>query len=292
MVQTQAAHLIANAKVNLTLSVTGRDEDGYHQLVSAVCFTDFGDALTIMPADENRLSYQGAFARQLEQAGGDTLFAAAADLADSRLLHHITLEKNIPLGGGLGGGSADAAAYLRYLSADWPAAKISALRDASVRLGADVPACFDNMCHIMAGRGEQAHAVSLMTDNHPVMVLTNPLCHADTGAVFGAFAKSGDGISECNPADIAALITKGAWADVMAIGNDLTHAACQLYPQIGQLLDEMAQAGTMIGDDFIAHAMTGSGASCFALLQNRDAAQAYQKSLAEKNIWAKVTDFF
>lgn len=292
MVQTQTAHLMANAKINLTLSVTGRDADGYHALVSAVCFTDFGDKLTIMPADENRLDYQGAFATQLEGAGGDTLLAAAAHLTGTQQRHHITLEKNIPLGGGLGGGSADAAAYLRYLSADWPATKIAALRAASLRLGADVPACFDNQCHIMAGRGEQSHAVSLTPDNHPVMVLTNPLCHANTGAVFGTFAKSNTGFSDSKPADIAALINKGAWADVMAIGNDLTAAACQLYPQIGQLLDEMAYAGTKLGNDFIAHAMSGSGASCFALLKDRKAAEAYQQSLAEKNIWAQVTGFF
>ena len=292
MVPTQSAPLIANAKINLTLSVTGRDDDGYHQLVSAVCFTDFGDRLTIIPADDNRLSYQGPFAAALEEAGGDTLLAAAADLAQTTQRHHITLEKNIPLGGGLGGGSADAAAYLRYLSADWPVVKQSALRDACLRLGADVPACFDNQCHIMAGRGEQAHGVSINPDNHPVMVLTNPLCHADTGAVFGAFAQSAKGFSYHKPADIAALISQGAWADVIAIGNDLTSAACQRYPQIGQLLDEMAQAGRALGDDFIAHAMSGSGASCFALLRDRDAADAYHKSLIKKNIWAHVTGFF
>lgn len=292
MVLKQSTSLIAHAKINLTLSVTGRNEDGYHQLVSAVCFTGFGDRLTITPADENSLSYQGPFASQLEQAGGDTLLAAAAHLAGTTPSHHIMLEKNIPLGGGLGGGSADAAAYLRYLSADWPAAKITALRDASLRLGADVPACFDNMCHIMSGRGEQAHTVSLKPDNHPVMVLTNPQCHADTGAVFSAYAKSAAGFTHSKPADIAGLISQGAWADVMAIGNDLTTAACQLYPEIGQLLDEMAQLSTRFGADFIAHGMSGSGASCFALLQDRDAAHAYQKALADKMIWAQVTDFF
>ena len=292
MVHRQSACLIAHAKINLTLSVTGRDEDGYHQLVSAVCFTDFGDKLSITLADENRLSYEGPFASQLEQAGGDTLLAAAAHLVGTTPSHHITLEKNIPLGGGLGGGSADAAAYLRYLSANWPAGKITALRDASLRLGADVPACFDNICHIMSGHGEQAHAVSLRSDNHPVMVLTNPQCHADTGAVFSAYAKSETGFSKNRPADIAALISQGAWAEVMAIGNDLTTAACQLYPEIGQLLDEMAQLSTRFGADFIAHGMSGSGASCFALLHDEEAAHAYQRALADKDIWAQVTRFF
>lgn len=283
----------AHAKINLTLNVTGRDAAGYHKLVSAVCFTDFGDKLTISASQgTTEISYSGPFADELKKAGGDSLLAQAAQVAQNTESHHIQLEKNIPLGGGLGGGSADAAAYLRFLSQTWPCDEKAALRDKSLILGADVPACFDNQCHIMTGRGELAHDIEAPQGDYPFMVITNPLCHANTAAVFGEFAASQKAFSDNSAPDCAALITAGAWHDLLHIGNDLMPAACRLYPQIATLLDEMAQAGAALGDGFIGHSMSGSGASCFALLQDADAASAYHSILTKRGIWAVMTRFF
>lgn len=283
--------LTCHAKVNLCLAITARDTDGYHELVSAVCFTSFGDKITISPAAAHKISYEGPFAKALQQAGGDSLMQQTAALAGQKEAHHILLNKQIPLGGGLGGGSADAAAYLRYLSAHLSEKDKAQLRASAEALGADVPACFDNHAHIMAGRGAQSYPIE-MPDNLPVMVITNPLIHSDTGAVFARYAQSSLPFRDITAQQISALFKKAAWGDIMAIGNDLTNAACQLYPQIDTLLYEMGEAGKQIGDDFIAAQMTGSGASCFALLQDEKAAKTYCEKLTEKGIWAVVTDLF
>ena len=105
--------ITAHAKINLTLSVTGRDEDGYHQLVSAVCFTDFGDKLRISPTSDNPITtIKGPFAEILAKAGGDHLVSGAHNLAKEILPslndYDVTIDKHIPLGGGLGGGGGAA----------------------------------------------------------------------------------------------------------------------------------------------------------------------------------------
>ncbi len=295
------AQQVASAKINLTLSVTGRTKEGYHQLVSAVGFSEFGDTLTITNAPDDGVRLIGPFAPMLQDVGGDTLLAKAKALAqqaasrfgyEALLSHHITLEKQIPLGGGLGGGSADAAAYLRFISQNWSQEARLYLRAQSVSLGADVPACFENRAHIMTGIGEGAITGKALGAKAPYMVIANPQIHADTGAVFGQFAAMNKGFTVINPNDIAAALSAHDWPAILAIGNDLTPAACQLYPVIASLLDEMAEAGAMIGTDFIGHAMSGSGASCFAFLHDEAAALAYQKRLSDKGIWAVATRFF
>ena len=104
----------AHAKVNLCLQVLGKRGDGYHDLLSFAGFTDFGDRLSVCIHSEDNFSITGPFAKTLEAAGGDSLCGKAVTLireAGFRLPPlNIKLEKNIPLGGGLGGGSSDAAA--------------------------------------------------------------------------------------------------------------------------------------------------------------------------------------
>lgn len=301
MMPQNNAPIIASAKINLTLSVTGRTQDGYHQLVSAVGFSDFGDKLTITPAAKDTVSIEGPFASMLHDRGGDSLLAKAKALATKTASrfgyeivggHHITLEKHIPLGGGLGGGSADAAAYLRFISQHWSQEAQIYLREQSLSLGADVPACIENRAHIMTGIGAGIIAVNQLGKQAPYMVIANPQIHADTGAVFAQFAAMTKDFTKIDAADIAAALNIYDWQTICAIGNDLTAAACQLYPEISSLLDEMADAGKMIGTDFIGHTMSGSGASCFALLQDKKAASLYQKRLSDKGIWALATRFF
>ena len=299
--------LAASAKINLTLSVTGRNEAGYHQLVSAVGFTRFADRLHLTKAPKMSLEIAGPFAANLPGNEADNLILSAHRLAHdfakkSGLMlpacHHILLEKHIPIGGGLGGGSADAAAYLRYLSAGWDEAHIRALRALSVKLGADVPACFDNQCHVMAGIGDAAtpikspYLVAQPPKNWPFMVITNPHCHADTASVFKAYAKAQTAFSQHNADDVAQILATEDWDRLFEIGNDLTNAACHIYPEIGILLAEMAKTGHDIGSSYMGHAMSGSGASCFALFQSEDGARAFHAACQEKGFWSVETRFF
>ena len=310
MPNTPPAHTIsASAKINLTLSVTGRDDKGYHKLVSAVAFTDFGDKLHLHDASDMRLDINGPFASELHCASqphddkADNLLFHAHKLAKNYAqsaglplpsCHHISLEKHIPIGGGLGGGSADAAAYLRFLSATWGEGHITALRDLSVTLGADVPACFDNHSHIMAGIGEAPTRIapSPSSKDWPFMVITNPHCHGDTASVFKAYALSQTRFSQKTPKEIADIMSQEDWDRLFAIGNDLTDAACHLYPEIGTLLFEMGDLGRELGSAFIGHAMSGSGASCFALFTTDYSARSFQQACQERGFWSVQTRFF
>ena len=286
--------LHAPAKLNLTLSITGRDEAGYHQLVSLAGFTEFGDNLTISPQDTNaphQLSVAGPFATRLQPDADNLIFKALSlyeEMTGHRNHYHMSLDKRIPLGGGLGGGSADAACLLRYLSRnDEPALK-EALREASVTLGADVPACFDSCLHVMMAKGEDACDVS-PPETLPYVILTNPGCHADTASVFAKYKERGQPFQESDPHHIAALAERGEWQALLAIGNDLTDAACALYPPIKDMLATCQQIGQEVGEDFIGSAMTGSGASGFALLATEEAAKRYHSRLSELRIWHVMT---
>ena len=298
--------IIAPAKINLTLSITGRNETNYHQLISAVCFTDFGDKLMITPTKKtSHTILSGPFAAALEEAGGDHLIASAYNIARQIRAdidaYQVQIEKHIPLGGGLGGGSADAAAFLRALSAQWSDDEKRTLRSHLATLGADVPACFDNQMHVMTQAIDMPLSPLLPKDHHdkdegqekrPIMVITNPLIHADTASVFAAYAQSNKSYSDIETQTVTHLLHQGAWQDLLEIGNDLTAAACQIYPQIDMLLNEMSQSHMMGKQDLLGTAMSGSGASCFALLSDDDAAQAYVRMLENKGIWCQKTRFF
>ncbi|MGC6516930.1 MAG: 4-(cytidine 5'-diphospho)-2-C-methyl-D-erythritol kinase [Candidatus Puniceispirillaceae bacterium] len=291
-----SATQIAPAKINLTLQVTGRDEAGYHHLESVTCFAAFGDHLTITPSDKELIiDTKGPFASALEAAGGDNLVARAIALAsqihDTAPFYHVTIDKQIPLGGGLGGGSADAAAMLRYLSDDWPEQARRQLRENALRLGADVPACFDSHIQIMSKKGEEANWLTL-SENRPYLLIANPGCHADTAAVFAAFAKSGAPFSHPQSDRLTQLVATGAWRDLCAIGNDLTKTATGLYPAIGDLLDEITAIGAHCQDDFLGANMSGSGASCYALFTDESSASFMHTKLLQKGIWAKISHFF
>ena len=282
--------ILAPAKVNLNLAVTGRNEAGYHQLLSLVVFTSFGDKLHITPAPHHHVTLSGPFGPALDKAGGDALLAKSAalfqEVCGEDTAYHIHLEKQIPLGGGLGGGSADAGAFLRFLARNDHEKQI--LRDQALFLGADVPACFDSHMQIMSAAGEQAHYCKAPQDL-PVMVLVNPHCHADTTSIFRAFKDKQTAFSTLDQQNLADWAHTGSWDKILEAGNDLSAVAIALYPAIGDMLTLMKSQGQKHGSDFIGASMTGSGASAFALFQNEAAAKSYEMDLQKTGLWAVST---
>src|ERR1700761_4011392 len=116
----------APAKLNLYLHVTGRRADGYHLLDSLVAFSDIGDRLSVAPAPRLTLDITGPFARDLAQDDPQkNLVWRAAEILAAKLGRTpdvaLTLEKNLPVASGIGGGSSDAAAALKALAAHWQA---------------------------------------------------------------------------------------------------------------------------------------------------------------------------
>ncbi|MBS0537760.1 MAG: 4-(cytidine 5'-diphospho)-2-C-methyl-D-erythritol kinase [Proteobacteria bacterium] len=263
----------ARAKVNLWLNVVGRRADGYHLLDSLVAFADLADTLEASPSDGLTLTVDGPGAATLANEPDNLVLRAARKLADRAGVAPraaLRLTKNIPIAAGLGGGSADAAAALLALSDLWRLAlPVEELFDLAGSLGADVPMC-------LAGRPAIASGVGERLDPAPplpawAILLVNPGAALSTPEVFAA--RTGD----FSP--VRSLVTP--WSDLAGFiealalrGNDLTAPAVKLRPVVGEVLDFLK------GTAGVRHvAMSGSGATCFALYANDAEAQAAAKAL-------------
>ena len=257
----------APAKINLTLRVRGRLANGYHALESLVAFADIGEQLRIAPARAPmapQFSVTGPMAAQLTRDGqsSDNLVLRALRALEAHcgraLPVDITLDKHIPVAAGLGGGSADAAACLRAVAGFFDLSlQAKEMSDLAANLGADVPVCLSSQPAFMTDTGTQ---ISRLPDLPALdIVLVNPHVSLSTANVFAALAAD----SVLQPA----TSPPARFADgfelcryLASIGNDLTEAARKLVPEIGQCLDGLARLNVLYA------AMSGSGATCFALV--------------------------
>ncbi len=276
----------APAKLNLSLHITGKRMDGYHLLESLVAFTQFGDELTIEPADELLLSVSGEFASVLPAASPDNLVMKAA-LALQRLCGtsqgaHITLIKNLPVGSGMGGGSSDAAAVLQGLLRLWnikPDRKQFEMLCLS--LGSDVPMCMAGGAAFVRGVGDDISSVVLAADVHVLLVHPRePLLTADVYRAFSSpFSASVSMPMRIN--SFAQLISL-----ISPMHNVLEQPAKKLMPQIESIVQNIA------AQDGCAFArMSGSGAGCFGLFESRQAAEAAKASITrlQPRWWCAAT---
>ncbi len=259
----------APAKLNLYLHVTGRRADGYHELDSLIAFAAPFDLVSAAPAKELSLHLSGPFAPDLNSADGQNLVEKAArrlaELADIKPAVRITLDKQLPIAAGIGGGSSDAAATLRVLTSLWRL-KINskALQALALSLGADVPMCLHGKTCFAGGIGEKLDVVPALPDC--ALVLANPGVSVATPNVFrarsGAFSAPAR-FTEA-PKDVGAL------AELLAARrNDLEAPAKALAPVIDDVLYAL---GELPGCRFAR--MSGSGATCFALFEDASEAVA------------------
>jgi 4-diphosphocytidyl-2-C-methyl-D-erythritol kinase len=258
---------LARAKVNLWLKVVGRRPDGYHLLDSLVAFADLADSLEASPSDRLSLAVDGPGEAALSKETDNLVLKAAhllADRAGTAPRAALRLTKRIPVAAGLGGGSADAAATLQALVALWRVAlPVEELFDLAGRLGADVPMCLAGRAALVSGIGERlAPAPPLPACG---LLLVNPAVALPTADVFAA--RRGD-FSRAEPLvrpwfDLASLVEALA-----ARGNDLTVAATALCPPIADVLAFLRKSAAVR-----YAAMSGSGATCFALYDTPGAAE-------------------
>jgi 4-diphosphocytidyl-2-C-methyl-D-erythritol kinase len=277
-----AVAAFAAAKVNLYLHLTGRRADGYHLLDSLVAFPDIGDNLSAEPAAGLSLEIGGPAAASLSGEVRDNLVLRAARL----LADHsgtargaaLRLEKNLPVAAGIGGGSSDAAAALRVLTALWGlSVGKHVLCDLAQRLGADLPACLHARPVWVGGVGERVEPAAGLPQAG--ILLANPRRELPTAAVFDA--RSGPfgepGRFAPMPGDAVEL------AQVLGSRrNDLTRAAVDLVPETGAVLARLAE----LPEALIAR-MSGSGPTCFALFRDRAGAEraCHALSAAEPGWW-------
>jgi 4-diphosphocytidyl-2-C-methyl-D-erythritol kinase len=276
--------MLARAKVNLYLHITGRRVDGYHLLDSLIVFAETGDEIAVAPAERLSLTIDGLFSAGLG-AGPDNLVLRAAHAlraqAGARAGAAIRLTKNLPVASGIGGGSADAAATLDALCGLWNVAPgRSALLKLAMSLGADVPVCLDGLPSFVGGVGDELAPARGLPPAW--LLLANPGIATPTPAVFkarrGAFsAPARWSEPPRNFAEFAARLR--------ACGNDLTEAAISVTPAIREVL--VALAG--LPGCALAR-LSGSGATCFGLFADEAAASAAEAALrsAQPAWWVKA----
>lgn len=267
----------AAAKLNLFLHVGSPSADGYHALASLVVFAAIGDHLQLAPSDSFELARRGPYATDLPERSDEDLTARAiaglAAICGRAPEFTITLEKNIPVAAGLGGGSADAAAAIRLVCREWDVdpddARVLALAEG---LGADVPMCLHSRPAWIAGAGEQVTPVSNCADLD--LLLVNPRVPLSTAQVFAAYAPA-DLAMDADPASADVATIASALTFLAGQRNNLTDPAQRLCPVISDVLHGLEQSpGCQLAR------MSGSGPTCFAIFDNADACGAAARDLA------------
>lgn len=286
----------APAKINLTLRVIRKREDGYHELESLVVFARPRDRLRFVQGGEFSLSCTGPTAALAGDEISNLVLKAAKLLKDEipqLAAGRFDLWKTLPVAAGVGGGSSDAAAALRcLLRANRLKLDDERVIKAARGTGADVPVCLDPRPRIMRGIGEIL-SQPLALPPLPA-ILVNPRVAVPTGPIFKALAanRAASGAKSHRGCDASTLVEKNASLSAAALidalsgsGNDLQEPAIQIQPVVADVIAALrALPGCKLAR------MSGSGATCFALFEREDAARAAKALRAKQpGWWVKAT---
>jgi 4-diphosphocytidyl-2-C-methyl-D-erythritol kinase len=258
----------APAKLNLFLRIVGRRPDGYHLLQTVFRILDWGDTIAIRLRDDGRIVRHGESAPGVYEA--DDLTVRAARLLQSRAKiaqgADIAIEKRIPSGGGLGGGSSDAATVLRALDRLWGCdLGVDALAELGLRLGADVPVFV---------RGENAWAEGLGERLTPIdlppawYLLVAPGIHAATAELFQAAELTRNAAAATMSDFVSDPFLQG-----QALGNAFEPVLRRREPAVEAVFAALRSAGTA--------RLTGSGSVCFVEFADRESAERALDRLAK-----------
>ena len=263
----------AFAKINLTLAVTGKRDDGYHRIQSLFQSISLYDGLVL------ECQEKGFSLNDVAQVPADENIIARAD----RLLRQefpylggvrVTLEKNIPTQAGLGGGSTDAAAYLRGVNRLYELGlSNSQLAVLGSKLGADVPFCLEGGTAIATGIGEILKPVesNLLLN----LVVTKPESGCSTPQMYKRIDEEGNRLQQRFTAEEAA---RGlAAGDISMLCGSLYNVFENVtsLPELNQIRQELMQSGSL------AALMTGSGSAIFGIYSDEDTAKAAAKKMGE-----------
>lgn len=271
--------LAAYAKVNLFLEVLGKRPDGYHALRSLVLPVSLADDVEVAPSEDGSISSDALFADDLCVKAARALAAATGCKRGAR----ISVTKRIPVGGGLGGGSADAAATLRALNTLWELhLPTETLCDIAASVGSDVPALLLGGPVLMEGRGEIVSRFGSVPPLH--IVLANPGVFSSTKLVYGALAEN---LSSPSASDrkicynMRTALERGNLADIAAAAvNDLASPAMALYPEIADAAAALRSAGA------VGVTVSGSGSTVFGLVPDQARGRETAAQLEAKGLKA------
>ena len=264
----------AYAKINLGLKVLSRRPDGYHDILSVAQRVDLADVLYFEAASSDQLTCS----LNSLSTEPDNLVCHAVDAFRARLNRptqsfHIHLEKNIPIGAGLGGGSADAAATLRALNRFYNQPFSTAdLRRIAATLGSDIPFLVEGGTALMKGRGEILEALSW--EGTVFYVLAYPKIEISTAWAYGQI---GSILTENSPYFNFIVSLSGGCVDhdrlFEVLENDFTPAVDRTYPIVAELRSQLDRVGAR------ATSMSGSGSTVYGIFDDRKTASQAQSAL-------------
>ncbi|MDR3081135.1 MAG: 4-(cytidine 5'-diphospho)-2-C-methyl-D-erythritol kinase [Streptomyces sp.] len=267
------------AKVNVQLAVGAARPDGFHDLANVFLAVGLYDEVTVTEADELRVTCSGPDAGQVPLDRTNLAARAALALAERHGRSpavHLHIAKDIPVAGGMAGGSADGAGALVACDALWGTnASREELLDICAELGSDVPFSLVGGAALGTGRGEKLTALEVGGTFHWVFATAGR--GLSTPAVFREFDRLGEGVRIPEPAashDVLDALAKGdATALAAAVSNDLQPAALSLFPDLARTLAEGRAAGALTA------LVSGSGPTTAFLAPDVEAAQRIAQAL-------------
>ena len=252
--------IIAPAKLNLNLFIKGKNKNGYHLLESDICFLELTDKIYIKKSNKD-LFNQSKTPNNFNIDPNDNLIFKAINqfriLTKWNIKFEVYLDKKIPIGAGLGGGSADAASTLILLrnlynkEHNIKKIDVSTLYKIGIDLGSDVPACLHSKDLRLGGYGNKITRTKIM--NNYYFLLINPNISLSTREVFQQYDASNSNESNIPDARFGNI----------NIHNSLLSSAIDLAPQISSVLSHLQKSKTIT-----AYGMTGSGSTCFGIFKN------------------------
>ncbi|MER7637659.1 4-(cytidine 5'-diphospho)-2-C-methyl-D-erythritol kinase [Streptomyces sp. NPDC126522] len=267
------------AKVNVQLAVGAARPDGFHDLANVFLAVGLHDEVTVTPADELRITCTGPDAAQVPLDGTNLAARAAVALAERYGRDpavHIHIAKDIPVAGGMAGGSADGAGALVACDALWgTGASRAELLDICAELGSDVPFSLVGGAALGIGRGEQLTVLETGGTFHWVFAMAGR--GLSTPAVFREFDRLGEGTDIPEPVASQPLLDALAKGDpdalAAAVSNDLQPAALSLFPELADTLAAGRSAGAL------AALVSGSGPTTAFLVRDPGSATKVAEAL-------------
>ncbi|MGW0575371.1 4-(cytidine 5'-diphospho)-2-C-methyl-D-erythritol kinase [Streptomyces sp. NPDC002920] len=268
------------AKVNVQLAVGAARADGFHDLANVFLAVGLYDEVTVTPADELRVTCEGPDAAEVPLDRTNLAARAALALAERYGIDpavHLHIAKDIPVAGGMAGGSADGAGALLACDALWGTrASRDELLGICAELGSDVPFSLVGEAALGTGRGERLTPLETGGTFHWVFAMAPR--GLSTPAVFREFDRLGEGLDIPEPVASRELLDALAKGDpdalAAAVSNDLQPAALSLFPELADTLAAGRAAGAL------ATLVSGSGPTTAHLARDADAATEISEALA------------
>ena len=264
--------ILAPAKINLALNIVARLPNHYHLLDMVNVSCDFGDYLTITNSDKLTIEAIGKYADFTPPLSENIIFKTiqyCQAITNKEFNYHILVEKNLPVGAGLGGATSQAMAILRHICGIWGINDAIA-REIAFKIGADAPYCLYGLPAHCQGIGEIINPIILPPIGAILVVFGGDFLA--TPLVFKHFAQNHPQIAEIT----INRTMQPEISDIIAWQNDLTPSAMDLCPKIREILAQLQQFQPLCAR------MSGSGSACFGLFADQAQAIKAQKFLAQR----------